>query len=127
MGVRTFGTLIIVKNKYYFDFTLNVDVLTRSRGSFGIFFRMQDPYSFLAIDINIEQGVKRIIKFDHGNVSVLKQLNDGGIPQNTWYKLQIQAVRNRFIVRMGDASTYQEYKGMPIIFQFENSSFSRGQ
>jgi len=88
---------------------------------------MQDPFNYLAFEVNIELGVKRIYKFSNGQSSVIQEVRDGGIPQNTWYKVYIRAIKNRFEVNFGDSSKYQEYKALPSVFKFEDSSVSKGK
>ena len=89
-GDGRLGTIITSKGKRFFDFKMKVDVMTRSRGSAGVVFRMVDPFNFLAFDLNIEQGAKRILKVENGNISVLKEIYDGGI------SLSISASNNKF-------------------------------
>ena len=126
-GDGRLGTIITSKGKRFFDFKMKVDVMTRSRGSAGVVFRMVDPFNFLAFDLNIEQGAKRILKVENGNISVLKEIYDGGISQNNWFKIFIRVEKTKFVIRCGDAKRYSSYTGLPIVFEFENSSFPKGE
>jgi len=88
---------------------------------------MVDPFNFLAFELNIDSGYKRIIKVQNGNISEIKVVYDGGISQNNWFKVYIQAEKNKFIVRAGDSKKYANYKAAPIIFEFEDISFPKGE
>jgi len=126
-GNEHLGTIITSKGRRFYDFYLRVDVMTRSRGSMGVIFRMVDPYNFLAFEFNIEDGYKRVIKSMNGTISVLKIIYDGGISQNNWFKILIKAQKNKFIIRSGDSKKYNTYNEAPIIFEFEDISFPKGE
>jgi len=94
---------------------------------------MQDAFNYLAYEINIERGYKRIVLVLNGHTKVLKQenasliKNDGGIPQNAWHKILITARRNRFKIRTGDARQHSDYESAPLVFSFSDVSFSTGK
>ncbi len=101
--------------------------MTRARGSIGVVFRKVDPFNFLAFDINIDRRSKRILRVKDGNVTVLKEIFDGGISQNNWFKILIKAQKNKFKVRTGDAKRYRDYRATPIVFEFEDINFPKGE
>jgi len=128
-GSTRLGTLLIPKNRRFYDFVLKVDVMTRARGPFGVIFRMVDPFNFLGLEININEGYKRVIKMQHGNIRQLKRVNDGGMSQNNWFKIQVKGRKNKFLIRMGDSKTYSNYQAAPIVFEFDdisNTGLDRG-
>ena len=106
---------------------MQVDVLTRSTGSFGVIFRMQDPFNFLALQINIEVGFKKIVKSVNGVMSVLHTINDGGIAQNNWHKILIKAKKSNFEVKFGESKRYEDYNSMPLLFKFNDNQFTHGK
>lgn len=101
--------------------------MTRSRGSCGVLFRVLDPFNFYGFEVNIEHGFKRIIKMENGNMSVVKTLNDGGIAQNIWFKVQVEAVQSHFTVRFGEATKYSKYNEAPVVMEFEDVTHVFGQ
>lgn len=126
-GSQSYGTLIIPKDKFYYDFKFKVDILTKARGSFGLVFRMQDQFNYIAFEINLETGYKRVTKFVNGNLNVIQTTLDGGIPQNTWFKVEINAIKSRYIVRIGESKSHKDYDSLPIVFDFEDNTFSNGK
>ena len=117
----------MVKDKQFFDFELNVDILTRSRGGCGVAFRMKDPFNFYGIEFNINGGYKRIIKMENGNMTVLKTISDGGINLSLWFKVQVKAIKNTFTIRFGEADKYKKYEEAPVVLEFEDISHVIGQ
>jgi hypothetical protein len=111
----------------FFDFEITMDIMTRSRGSCGVVFRMIDPFNFLALDINIEEAYKRIIKVVNGNIEVLQKLDDGGMSQNNWFKLYIKGQKDKFEIRFGDDKKFTDYKASPKIFEFQDITLPRGE
>lgn len=127
VGNLRLGTIITPKGRRYYDFSLKVDVMTRSRGSFGVVFRMVDNFNLLAFEFNIENGYKRVIRIQNGQIHVLKIIYDGGISQNNWFKVLIKAQKNKFIIRCGDSKKYSNYNATPIVFEFEDITFPKGE
>jgi hypothetical protein len=126
-GNDRLGTIISPKGKRYYDFSMHVEIMTRHRGACGVVFRMVDPFNFLAFEISINGGYKRLIKVANGSLKELKRINDGGVPQNEWFKVEVKAERSKFKIRMGDRKKYTNYGAAPIIFEFEDIDFPKGE
>ena len=126
-GDDRLGTIISPTDRRFFDFKIKVDIMTRARGSVGIVFRMVDPFNFLAFELNIDSGYKRVIKVQNGAITELKIINDGGLSQNNWFKVMVRAQKNKFTIRAGDAKKYVNYNATPIIFEFEDISYPKGE
>ncbi len=101
--------------------------MTKSRGSFGIVFRMKDKFNFLVYYINIEEGYKKVFKVVDGVYTTILSKSDGGFPQDNWFKVRIQAVQNNFEIRTGDDKKYANYRATPVVFTFNERTFSSGQ
>jgi len=126
-GNLRFGTIITLRGRRYFDFVLRVDIMTKGKGSVGIVFRMVDPFNYFAFEFNIEYSYKQLVKVKNGVKHVLLNIPDGGITLNNWFKVLIQAETNRFIIRAGDSKKYSNYQAAPIIFNFLDDSFPKGE
>jgi len=124
-GYNSYGSIAMIRDKKYYDFTFNVDIMTRDRGSFGLIFSMTDPFNFTAYEINLNDGYKRIVQVKNGHFRTIAEIYDGGLSQNTWQKVQIKTVRNRIKVKTGDASL--KYNQLPITFYIDNVDLQKGQ
>jgi len=101
--------------------------MTKAKGSIGVVFRMVDHFNYLAFEFNIDYAYKRIVKVQNGVKHVLFNLNDGGITLNNWFKIYIKAEKSKFIIRAGDSKKYSSYQAAPIIFNFSDVSFPKGE
>jgi len=113
--------------KIQYDFDFQVEVLTRSKGVFGIVFRMRDYFNFLAFEIDQNTGSKKMIKMKNGIKTELISVNDGGISQNNWFKVLIEARKGKFVIRSGESKTYRDFTAAPIVFKFEDHDFAHGK
>ncbi len=87
---------------------------------------MIDPFNFYALEFNINGGYKRIVRYLNGGSKELKIIRDGGIPQNNWFKINVQGRLDRFIVKFGDAKKFKKYEDLPTIFDFTDNYFTVG-
>jgi hypothetical protein len=127
MSKSRYGTIIYPKNKRFYDFKINVEIMTRNRGSHGVIFRMIDPFNYYAFEININFGYKRIVKVVNGNLQVLNTVFDGGIAQNTWYKVEIKGLKTTFRIKIGESSKFSSFGATPVVFDFEDIDHTIGQ
>ncbi len=116
----------MVKDRRYYDFELNVDVLSRTRGTFGVIFRVLNPFNFYAYIINIKRGYKQIFRVKNGRYHLIKHRKDGGLSQNMWYRIQITGIKDLFVVKTGEAFRFN-YKNIPVMFEFKDNEFNFGQ
>lgn len=98
---------ITVKNKYYYDFNLSVDVIFREQTNVGISFRVKDEYNYYAFFIDTYTRYRSIVKVINNKPYVLMSVKDGGILIGVWNTVNIN-------VTMGNIEV--------IIYESENTS-----
>lgn len=117
--------IIVIKNKSYYDFDLNVDVLFRQVTKAGITFRMRDQYNYYAFIIDVPTRSKQLVKVTDGRYQVLKKVEDGGIILNDWHRIHISLTNSNMKVFIYDAETVDR-KSSEKIIEFYDNSFIEG-
>jgi len=93
-----YGSFLIFKKRLLSDFTFSTDFLAGSGGVFGFVFRYKDIYNYYAVELNHEDGFKRIIKMVQGKYTVLKEVKDGGFSLNYWLNFTLKMKDNEVSV-----------------------------
>ncbi|ORM41917.1 uncharacterized protein BXIN_0474 [Babesia sp. Xinjiang] len=90
------GAFAIFKNRRFFDFDLNIDLLAKSEGSIGIAFRVQDKFNLYLFVLNSRHSNKQLLKVQDGVTHVLATNPDEGYKKNKWINVQISVKGNSF-------------------------------
>lgn len=117
--------MLVLSKKEYYDFTLSTDILFKSQGVGGIAFRMRDEFNYYAFLIDKNLGHKAIVKVQNNKVTILKQINDGGILTNNWHTVTIKVKAGLISVYIYDkekASKSQSEKKIEV----EDYTFAKG-
>ncbi|GAW82718.1 LCCL domain-containing protein [Plasmodium gonderi] len=78
-----------LKGFNFYDFEINVSMLSKGTGCMGIVFRAKDDFNFYLFDVCDKEGIKRLSKVENGNVDILKE-SYGEVTVNTrWNKYKI--------------------------------------
>ena len=120
------ASFYVLKYKKYFDFKLNLDLMTRNNLSLGVVWRFKNPFNFYALEISQKLGIKRVLRVVNGKYTVLDNIKDGGIFQNQWFKAQITMIKQTVIIRFGESSKYGEYDNLPVIFNIDDFDHREG-
>lgn len=118
--------IIMIKNKSYYDFDLNIDVLFRQGTKAGIGFRMRDQYNYYAFMIDVKARLKELIKVTDGRVKVLRKIEDGGIILNDWHSIHISTTYSNIKIFIYDAESIDK-KSSEKIIEYHDNSFVEGQ
>jgi hypothetical protein len=113
--------VISLTDKQLFDFEYSIDILTKSEGTIGVAFRIEDQFNYYAFAINKKQGTKSIIKVLNGKPSVLNTITDGGILLNEWLHVVVTTKANLMTVKTWDAVTKLNEK---VLQAYDNNFIS---
>ncbi|VWU49342.1 LCCL domain-containing protein [Hepatocystis sp. ex Piliocolobus tephrosceles] len=83
------GYYATLKGLNFYDFEINVSILSKGTGCFGIVFRAKDDFNFYLFDVCDKEGLKRLSKVENGEVTILKQYEENVYTNNKWDKYQI--------------------------------------
>ena len=111
----------IIKNKSYFDFDLNIDVLFREKTKAGISFRMRDQYNYYSFFIDTQARTKSILKVIDGKTIPLKVIEDGGVILNDWHSIHITLTNSNIKVFIYDSETVDRQSSEKVIEAYDNS------
>lgn len=114
---------LVLKDKSYYDFKAEFDVLLSDGGLVSINFRQKDNFNYYSFIIDKDNGMKILSKNINGNMEVIKVVNDGGITINQWHTVKIQAIGNKISVDMFDS---ENKKSTQKIMEAFDSSFIKG-
>jgi len=117
--------MLVLSEKEYYDFKLTADILIKSQGVAGIVFRMRDEFNYYAFIIDKSLGYKAIVKVVNNKVTILKQIQDGGILINTWHTVQItnnSGLISVYIYNKENAKKSETEKR----FEVEDYTFNKG-
>ncbi|GFE53259.1 F5 8 type C domain containing protein, putative [Babesia ovis] len=88
------GAYAMLKDRRYFDFDLDIDLLAKNEGSIGLAFRVQDQFNYYLFSLNSRHSNKQLIKVQDGVTHVLATNPDEGYKKNTWIHVHISATGN---------------------------------
>lgn len=86
----------------WYDFTAEVDILCKSNGVAGVVFRASDNFNYYAFIIDKTKGFKAIVKVVSGSMTILKNIQDGGILLNDWHRVKITARTGNININISD-------------------------
>lgn len=118
--------IAVIKNKSYFDFDLNIDVLFREKTKAGIAFRMRDQYNYYAFYIDTIARTKSIIKVMDGRTITLKVVEDGGVILNDWHSVHISLTNSNIKVFIYDNETVDRQSSEKVIEAYDNTFVEGG-
>ena len=122
----SYASIYALKHKEYYDFVLNLDVMVRDSKTFGVVFRMKNPYNYYALEISQKDGYKRLVRVINGNYNILSEIRDGGIFQFQWFLIQILTVKDEITVKMGDSNQNASYDNLSIVFKENDQTHRKG-
>jgi hypothetical protein len=97
------ASLIYLKDKEYYDFEFNIEVLAKSEGKFGIAFRIRDPFNYYAFVLNKKAGTKSLVRVINGKqVDLTTLIYDGGYLVNQWLQVTVLTKANKITVKYSD-------------------------
>jgi hypothetical protein len=120
------ASFFILRNKRYFDFRLNLDLMSISENLLGVVFRFRDQFNYYAFLLNQKKGYKRLIKVSNGRYRKIAELRDGGLFLNDWFKVQIEVKTSNIRVRFGEDKNFMKYSELPIVFNVEDFELREG-
>ncbi|KAH7650306.1 hypothetical protein FG379_003378 [Cryptosporidium bovis] len=95
------GTFANIKNRRFFDFSLNVDVYPPVSGIFGIAFRVRDLSNYYLLEFNHQEEIVRLLRIKEGITYVLETRENYKLPEKEFTKVEITAQRDRVYVKTG--------------------------
>lgn len=95
--------MLFIRERSWYDFSLQINVLVKSTGISGIAFRVTDNYNYYALLLNKTKGYKAIVKVISGNMTILQKVKDGGILLNDWHTVKITVKSGDISITMYDA------------------------
>ncbi|CAG9474050.1 unnamed protein product [Plasmodium vivax] len=78
-----------LKGLNFYDFEINVSMLSMGSGCSGIVFRAKDDFNFYLFDVCDREGMKRLSMVENGNVVILKENLAEVNTNNKWNKYKI--------------------------------------
>lgn len=121
------ASFYVLQNKDFFDFRLNLDIMTISEHLIGIVFRFRDEYNYYSFEFNQKSGYKRLVKVSDGRYKKIAEVRDGGLYQNDWFKIQIRIKNSNIIIRFGQDKKYEKYSTLPIVFNLDDQELRKGR
>lgn len=121
------ASFYILENKHYYDFQLNLDIMTLSENLLGIVFRYRDEFNYYAFQLNQKSGFKRLVRVSNGRYTKIAEIRDGGISQNEWFKVQIVLQNSNIRIRFGQDKNFEKYSSLPIIFNLNDHELRVGR
>jgi len=122
----SYASIYALKHKEYYDFVLNLDIMVKDSKTFGIVFRMKNPYNYYALEISQKEGLKRLVRVINGNYKVLSEIKDGGIFQFQWFLIQITTRKDEITIKMGDSNQNSSYDNLPVVFKENDQTHRKG-
>ena len=119
------GSALLLKDRSFYDFNLELDLLMRKKGKCGVVFRMFNKFNYYAFVINTVEGYKGIVKVENGNLTFLVKADDGGIVINDWHKIKIQALANNIRVYIYDKEQ-KDKASSEKVFNVDDNSLIKG-
>lgn len=101
------SSMITFKNKEYYDFIYESDILCSGNGVAGLTFRVMDQFNYYAFIVDKIRGIKAIIKVQNGKEKILASITDGGILINDWHKVIISVKTSNISVLVYDTEQAQ--------------------
>ncbi|KAH8741485.1 hypothetical protein FG386_000255, partial [Cryptosporidium ryanae] len=95
------GTFANIKNRRFFDFSLNVDVYPPVSGIFGIAFRVRDLSNYYLLEFNHEEERVRLLRVKEGITYILETRENYKLPEKVFTKVEVTAQRDRVYVKTG--------------------------
>ena len=114
----------MLKNKEYFDFTFEADILCKSNGVAGLAFRIRDAFNYYAFLIDKMRGIKALVKVQNGKEIIIKSISDGGILLNDWHKVIIKVRTNNIEAKCYDMEQSQSVTEKTLTAQ--DSTYVKG-
>ena len=121
------ASFYVLQNKDFFDFRLNLDIMTINENLIGIVFRFRDEYNYYSFELNQKSGYKRLIRVSDGRYHKIAEVHDGGLYQNEWFKVQIRVKNSNIIIRFGQDNTNEKYNALPVVFNLEDQELRKGR
>ena len=94
------ASILYLRFKNYYDSILKIIFNLKDSGSFGILFRVTDPFNYYALILDSVKKQKRLIKVINGKEKIIKEIDDGGFIVHQWYLLMIRMEMGMFDIYM---------------------------
>ncbi|RKN70084.1 hypothetical protein [Paenibacillus ginsengarvi] len=93
-SARSFGTLALVKDKYWSDYRLTVVLRSTSPGDLGVVFRVHNDTQYYRFSVSSLHGI-RLVRREGSNTAVLWS-STGNLVMNHDYALTVDCIGQRF-------------------------------
>ncbi|AFZ79194.1 bromodomain containing protein [Theileria equi strain WA] len=101
-NIKAEGTFAFLKHYTYFDFDMNIDLLSKYEGSIGVAFRVQDQFNYYLFVMNYNESYKQLLKVQDGIVLVLSTNPDGGFTSNKWTNIKISVSHSQITIHSNE-------------------------
>ncbi|KFG31289.1 F5/8 type C domain-containing protein [Toxoplasma gondii p89] len=95
---ETEGTYAMLRGRRFYDAEIQVSFYAVGSGSVGIAFKIRDFNNMYLLWMNQKQAVKRLLRIEDGQPTIVAERKDGGYIQGKWFNVRIET--NKGVIRV---------------------------